>query len=118
MDEFIINKFNSQFICGYLKICPNKFLKLSFDDYLNEIIKDKPKNKPIFPSYEKNYTFLHISDFHFDSKYAEGSDSKCTVSVCCRNNSGKPLNSSQMAGYWGSVSQCDIPLVKLFYLLS
>lgn len=52
---------------------------------------------------------LHLSDFHFDANYKPGSNSKCSEVLCCRDNSGNPVNPEDAAGYWGSYGMCDIP---------
>ncbi len=48
--------------------------------------------------------FIHVTDFHIDSKYKEGISSNCTLPLCCRVQEGSVLlnNTSKLsAGYWG-----------------
>lgn len=33
------------------------------------------------------FTIVHLSDFHYDFEYAEGSSSDCIEEMCCRNTS-------------------------------
>jgi sphingomyelin phosphodiesterase len=57
--------------------------------------------------------FIHVTDFHVDSKYKENMSSNCTLPLCCRNQEGSVIlnNTSKFsAGYWGTLgSPCDIP---------
>ncbi|RWS24750.1 sphingomyelin phosphodiesterase-like protein 2 [Leptotrombidium deliense] len=46
----------------------------------------------------KSLKILHLSDFHFDPLYKEGSLTTCDQSLCCRESS---VNGNGSAGYWG-----------------
>ncbi|KAG4074682.1 hypothetical protein HA402_004553 [Bradysia odoriphaga] len=59
----------------------------------------------------ENITIVHLTDFHYDSLYSEGSSSICTDEICCRNTS-MHLDSAnkQLAGKWGDYQMnCDSP---------
>ena len=54
---------------------------------------------------------MHISDLHIDLFYTPGKPSRCTEPVCCRVNSTSRENqTSYLAGYWGSLDDCDLPM--------
>lgn len=75
---------------------------------------------------------MHISDLHPDLFYTVGAKTNCTEPVCCRGNvtslnmtfeerlrqyeegnvlieSNSEINANNSAGYWGSLSNCDLP---------
>lgn len=67
---------------------------------------DKERKKP-----HKNYRIIHISDTHVDWKYEVGSISNCDQPLCCRTGATKrSRGKKEKAGYWGTLSKCDIPL--------
>lgn len=46
----------------------------------------KQKSKEYnFEHSSNNITIAHLTDFHYDAFYAEGSSDECTDFVCCRN---------------------------------
>ncbi len=53
-----------------------------------------------------------MSDFHTDFDYKEGVSNNCGMPVCCRSDSGFPLNEAETSGKWGDYS-CDIPVRTL-----
>lgn len=57
---------------------------------------------------------LFLTDLHWDRNYTPGSDPACKDPLCCR---GKKLPQGQGAGYWGTLSRCDLPLHTLENLL-
>ncbi|KAK7075333.1 Sphingomyelin phosphodiesterase, partial [Halocaridina rubra] len=61
---------------------------------------------------------LHLSDLHVDLLYNEGSAAVCGHPLCCRNAFGLPGPGEDAAGYWGALSNCDIPLVTLENLIA
>lgn len=64
---------------------------------------------------QSKYRIAHISDTHVDLEYETGAISVCAEPLCCRAKS-TPNNisaSSPKAGYWGSYSDCDVPLRTL-----
>lgn len=71
---------------------------------------------------------MHISDLHADLYYTAGAPMKCSEPVCCRSNVTNKIEfkdilnrivskeyietdelSDGPAGYWGSLSNCDLP---------
>jgi sphingomyelin phosphodiesterase len=52
-------------------------------------------------------TFVHITDIHVDLQYEVGTNSTCSMPVCCRAQFG-PGNSTHSAGAWGDYA-CDPP---------
>ena len=70
---------------------------------LPKIVDTEPQEQII----TKPLKFVHISDLNIDYKYKEGSISNCNDEICCRQTSSR--GSTQMAGYWGSLANCDIP---------
>uniref|UniRef100_A0A3B1IIZ6 Sphingomyelin phosphodiesterase 1 n=1 Tax=Astyanax mexicanus TaxID=7994 RepID=A0A3B1IIZ6_ASTMX len=60
---------------------------------------------------------LFLTDIHWDAQYAEGSAIKCKEPLCCRNESGTPTWRHPGAGYWGTYSNCDLPLRTVENLL-
>uniref|UniRef100_A0ABM5FVJ3 Sphingomyelin phosphodiesterase n=1 Tax=Pogona vitticeps TaxID=103695 RepID=A0ABM5FVJ3_9SAUR len=57
---------------------------------------------------------LFLTDLHWDRDYLPGSDPACKDPLCCRG--GRPRG-AEGAGYWGSYSNCDLPLQTLEHLL-
>ncbi|KAH7728277.1 Protein ASM-1 [Aphelenchoides avenae] len=53
------------------------------------------------------FRVLQISDIHFDAGYVPGSESSCSMPVCCTGRPGPEVQ--QPAGYWGTIAACDIP---------
>jgi sphingomyelin phosphodiesterase len=53
---------------------------------------------------------LHISDLHPDFFYVEGTPVQCDQPVCCRTNVTAKANSTNKAGRWGSLGDCDLPI--------
>lgn len=56
---------------------------------------------------------LFLTDLHWDRAYTPGSDAACKDPLCCRG--GEPRGHE--AGYWGTYSNCDLPLHTLENLL-
>lgn len=54
-----------------------------------------------------------MSDLHFDILYKEGSKADCSYPLCCREESGTVKEGDKVAGYWGSLASCNIPLRTL-----
>lgn len=59
---------------------------------------------------------LHLSDFHYDPLYMEGSNANCVEPLCCRKQNGITNKSSDAAGKWGDY-RCDIPKRTIEHLL-
>ena len=56
---------------------------------------------------------IHISDLHFDKYYMEGARATCDFPLCCREESGRVNEGDNVAGYWGTLADCNIPLRTL-----
>lgn len=69
-----------------------------------------------FLSFTNSYTFLHISDIHFDSLYSPNTPNNCVLGDtgmgCCRNDS-MPLSPYNNASVWGDYN-CDTPYSLLY----
>ncbi|XP_067935933.1 sphingomyelin phosphodiesterase-like [Watersipora subatra] len=53
---------------------------------------------------------LQLADIHLDSLYTPGSSTNCGLPLCCQSTSGRPSNTTEGAGYWGSLhGPCDVP---------
>ena len=100
-------------VCENLSMCPRTTQKDSLKKYVEEVLKDKPDRETLKPTHKSTYTILQISDPHIDLEYAEGSNAYCDEPLCCRADSGTPVDSKHAAGYWGTVSHCDLPRVKI-----
>ncbi|EGR30882.1 ser thr protein phosphatase family protein, putative [Ichthyophthirius multifiliis] len=95
-------------ICPLLGLCPKYYDEINIEDLIKQIEQDKP----IVNEYKKEqknndkYNILHLTDLHFDEKYKEGASANCKDPNCCREESSE---STEKAGYWGYVGNCDIP---------
>jgi hypothetical protein len=125
-DQFS-NLFNKKFItiakespltshnlCAVLFNCASTTNKdIPFFDW-NLTISSKPPVKPISPVVLKGaptIRILHLSDIHIDYEYVPDSLSECDQPLCCRSTSTQSNGTQQtnLAGYWGSYGNCDIP---------
>jgi sphingomyelin phosphodiesterase len=71
-------------------------------------LPSNPPSPSVASSSPKSLKLLHLSDVHIDTEYHEGSESLCPSSyLCCR--ASESTNPIKTAGYWGSVSSCDLP---------
>lgn len=61
---------------------------------------------------------LHLSDLHVDLMYDEGSRADCEQPFCCRNIYGIPQPGELLAGRWGTLARCDLPLHTLDELVA
>jgi sphingomyelin phosphodiesterase len=68
----------------------------------------------------KELKILHLSDLHYDSNYAEGSETSCRRTICCQNDSTTDEDESYVikkpASKWGEY-KCDMPLATLESML-
>ncbi|KXN73628.1 sphingomyelin phosphodiesterase [Conidiobolus coronatus NRRL 28638] len=68
----------------------------------------------------KELKILHLSDLHYDSNYAEGSEANCRRTICCQNDSTMDEDDSYIikkpASKWGEY-KCDTPLATLESML-
>ncbi|XP_026184498.1 sphingomyelin phosphodiesterase [Mastacembelus armatus] len=61
---------------------------------------------------------LFLTDIHWDQEYEAGSAADCKDPLCCRKESGFPSWKRREAGYWGTYSNCDLPLRTVENLLA
>lgn len=54
---------------------------------------------------------LHVTDIHLDPTYTVGSTGvNCNSTMCCTNYTQMaPSDPDDETGYWGMVSNCDLP---------
>ncbi|KAK3870502.1 hypothetical protein Pcinc_024280 [Petrolisthes cinctipes] len=110
--------YNYDTICGWLLggHCQSTELQswsLSLPD-------DKPEPSHPEPQQPTPATvkILHLSDLHVDLQYDEGSAVTCAHPLCCRYAFGSPGEGEEGAGKWGSLGECDIPLITLEDLIA
>ncbi|KAI7906482.1 Metallo-dependent phosphatase-like protein [Cokeromyces recurvatus] len=71
--------------------------------------KPKPTNHVHYKSSNKTITVLHLSDWHIDPQYEEGTETKCSKPICCRRQYTDFDNIANKASPWGAFG-CDSPL--------
>lgn len=54
-----------------------RYEKLSFSDYVTEIMKDQPVTQIPIPSKQKTYNVMHFTDIHVDLTYTVGNNAAC-----------------------------------------
>ncbi|KAL4223137.1 Sphingomyelin phosphodiesterase [Mactra antiquata] len=50
---------------------------------------------------------LHLTDYHMDKEYTQGSNAKCGEPLCCRADDGQPAPGDTPAGLYGDYRNCD-----------
>ncbi|KAM7398071.1 hypothetical protein PAMA_006103 [Pampus argenteus] len=60
---------------------------------------------------------LFLTDIHWDQEYEAGSTADCNEPLCCRKDSVSKSWWKRTAGYWGTYSNCDLPLRTVDNLL-
>lgn len=93
-----------------IRWCPKVYEELKVEDYITNILKDKPTDTT-WPPIDGTETveIIHVSDIHTDLLYKEGTKATCDEPLCCREDVGKPSDDEYKAGYWGSAKVCDLP---------
>lgn len=71
--------------------------------------KRKPKHPYIHKPTNKTISVLHLSDWHVDPQYEEGTETQCSKPICCRREYTNTESITEKASPWGSF-QCDSPL--------
>ncbi|KAI9474288.1 MAG: Metallo-dependent phosphatase-like protein [Benjaminiella poitrasii] len=71
--------------------------------------KHKPKAPYIHRPSNKTMMVLHLSDWHVDPQYEEGTETKCSKPICCRRQYTNFDNIVSKASPWGSFG-CDTPI--------
>ncbi|KAL7321705.1 hypothetical protein PS15m_001446 [Mucor circinelloides] len=78
--------------------------------------KKKPKHPHMHKPTNKTMTVLHLSDWHVDPLYEEGTETLCDKPICCRKESTDYDNIMNSASPWGSYG-CDSPLTLIESML-
>ncbi|XP_060565615.1 sphingomyelin phosphodiesterase-like [Ruditapes philippinarum] len=77
----------------------------------NVTFPDVPKPPVIPPSLPKpdspRLRILHLTDFHMDKDYMEGTNAECGEPLCCRIQNGPPSPGVTGAGKYGDFRNCD-----------
>lgn len=79
--------------------------------FWNVTLPDVPK-PPVVPPQppapgSPTLRVLHITDYHLDTDYAEGSNAECGEPLCCRADDGPPAKGHAGAGKYGDYRGCD-----------
>lgn len=56
---------------------------------------------------------VHITDFHTDSWYEEGSIADCGGRYCCRNDTYKGVGTIKAGKFGAPEGPCDIPVITV-----
>ena len=115
-------------ICHKLRLCPKEYKVRNLTEDINKILKGKPTKEWEKPTQRRLARVMHISDVHIDLYYTAGAAAKCSEPVCCRSNVTHQMPHREVverinrreylevnetndspAGYWGSLSNCDLP---------
>lgn len=63
--------FNPIEFCGSIGFCKDSYHVLDFNDYLKDVLANKPNKTTPQPTYKSKYKVLHLSDIHIDFLYEE-----------------------------------------------
>jgi sphingomyelin phosphodiesterase len=90
-ESVVARYIDAEEICPLVKMCPPVYERLNAEDYIREVIKDKPADSewPEVKEGGKTIKIIHMSDLHFDLKYQEGALASCNKPLCCREESGR-----------------------------
>ena len=100
-----------EFLCYKASLCElPEYVQLNITQVVNNIMSDAPPVQPWPTAGPATYRFLHVSDIHVDLLYQNGSAMNCPYESCCRFDLGTTNVTSEQAGYWGALSNCDPPL--------
>ena len=101
---------DGQYVCSSLSstFCPKPYVLPSNTAGL---WKPKPAHAVAPSASGKKVKVLHISDYHLDPRYAEGSEANCSSGICCRtnaHNTQSPIDPLSPAPLYGAY-KCDTP---------
>ena len=107
MKNFVELLNNTNRFCSVLNLCKNQQNDNNFENWAENLLKNKPSKKRENINFNKNniYNMIQITDIHYDPKYLEGADTKCKKPLCCREKSNKDTIKSGKYGFCGN---CDI----------
>eukprot|EP00697_Spironema_sp_BW2_P003739 gnl/Spiro4/14968_TR8073_c0_g2_i1.p1 gnl/Spiro4/14968_TR8073_c0_g2~~gnl/Spiro4/14968_TR8073_c0_g2_i1.p1 ORF type:complete len:691 (+),score=152.01 gnl/Spiro4/14968_TR8073_c0_g2_i1:58-2073(+) len=103
-------------ICGWIKVCPDPAppppVNVSGPVPVPSNCSDHA-GEGEWPSWKltsgEGY-FVHITDFHMDPLYVEGTEGNCGQPLCCRARDGPPSDPATAAGMFGATqfnTSCD-----------
>ena len=73
--EFVKSLFKKIFnpieVCGAIGFCKDVYHVSDFQDYLKDVLADKPNKTIPQPTLNGKYTVLHLADMHIDFEYEE-----------------------------------------------
>ena len=101
---------NPHVLCQQASLCRKEYVKRNVTAEIEHILAGKPNKTWERATERKTLKIMHISDLHPDLFYTPGSIVDCTEPVCCRANVTAKSPNGKVAGYWGSVGDCDLPL--------
>jgi len=58
-------------VCGAIGLCKDSYHVLDFNDYLKDVLADKPNKTTPQPTLKSTYKVLHLADMHIDFEYEE-----------------------------------------------
>jgi hypothetical protein len=105
---------NHETVCKKLRFCRYPiFVPDNEKDYIYRVLENKPPVKrPVINPNGETFTFAAFGDLHVDKYYMPGSEAQCGFSICCRRTVSTNQTVKQKAGKWGTMSECDIPIVR------
>ena len=96
--------------CARLGYCPYEGKHLNANNYAVYLLKDKPeKEREPIDVKAPRFSFVQLTDVHYDKKYKAGSDAElCGYSLCCRDYGNRKHNpNAASAGKFGYPGMCD-----------
>ena len=63
--------FDAYHVCERLHVCPKDTSRGHLEDYIKDVLKDKPATSYPTPTKKSTYNVLHFSDPHIDLEYQE-----------------------------------------------
>lgn len=96
-------------------ICSSK-IRTDVMPYNVTFPKDKPKHPKTSKPSNQTISVLHLSDWHLDPQYEEGTETQCGKPICCRREYTNIESITQKASPWGSFG-CDSPLTLIESML-
>jgi len=100
-----------EFLCYKAHLCSTpKYVEMNVTQVVQSILADAPPALSWPEPGPVAYRFLHVSDIHVDLLYQAGSAMSCPYESCCRFDLGTTNETTEQAGYWGALSNCDPPI--------
>ncbi|CAG8697726.1 11374_t:CDS:2, partial [Scutellospora calospora] len=103
--------FSAENLCEKVHLCPKpdihkpEIIDLPVPTTKNHVTN--PENRSNDVNDERIWV-VHLSDWHYDSEYAEGYEVNCGEPVCCRAPNAYGDKATTPAGKWGDYN-CDVP---------